>query len=314
MKNLQFPLDLSELGPYLKIDVFEYPSMFDAKDLGKDAALTIKDLVSFLNQSMGIEKQKTTKVTKDEKGKETKETNEVETGIKKRNRRLSLNKKNGYSKQATKINSFGIYIPPNLGFTLTANWELSEVLGVGGAIQTNEKGEWDASAISSAVTSTLSKGAASALGGAGGFVGKIVDEAQMLAGVTLNPKERLLYKGSEPFRLDLTWELLPQNKEEAEVCEEIAEIVRKAVIPKVIKVENFLRPPNIFNLSIAQGGKNVKISSKAKNILKFATNMIARSVAVNFINDNSALFYEDGRPIGYNITLNLESIFKVFED
>jgi hypothetical protein len=121
-------------------------------------------------------------------------------------------------------------------------------------------------------------------------VQKIVGEATSRSGMRkmmIDPGYFQDYKGTEPREFTFTWEFVPNNNQEAESIYNILLKLKKYTLPTSQINGLTLLSPYLFELQIG----NEKI-----NTLMNMTNLVCKSMNINYSVDNSLQMFDDGTP------------------
>ena len=139
------------------------------------------------------------------------------------------------------------------------------------------------------------------------------DILQLSAGTILNPNTELLYGGPSLRTHGYTFKMIPQSSDEAKEVLEIVKIFKQACLPKVngaifgTSGRNFITIPDVCEVTFMQG------NSENKNLPKYKASGIT-SVSVSYITDGNYMSFNDGRPIGVQLTVALTETKLVFRE
>ena len=130
----------------------------------------------------------------------------------------------------------------------------------------------------------------------------------------LNPNTELLYNGTDLRTHGYKFKLVPNSSGEAEDIKQIVQTFKKAALPKRsgsvfgLSARNFIGIPNVCKVEFIKrgGGNNV-------NLPKYKLSAIS-NVDVNYITDGQYIEYEDGFPLGIELTLAFKELKLLFSE
>jgi hypothetical protein len=130
----------------------------------------------------------------------------------------------------------------------------------------------------------------------------------------LNPNTELLYNGTDLRTHGYKFKLVPNSSSEATDIKKIVEIFKKAALPKRqasvfgADARNFIGIPDVCKVEFIKrgGGNNV-------NLPKYKLSAIS-NVDVNYITDGQYIEYEDGFPLGIELTLAFKELKLLFSE
>jgi hypothetical protein len=130
----------------------------------------------------------------------------------------------------------------------------------------------------------------------------------------LNPNTELLYNGTDLRTHGYKFKLVPNSSSEATDIKQIVETFKKAALPKrkssvfTAEARNFIGIPNVCQVQFIKkgGGNNV-------NLPKYKLSAIT-NVDVNYITDGQYIEYEDGFPLGIELTLAFKELKLLFSE
>jgi len=130
----------------------------------------------------------------------------------------------------------------------------------------------------------------------------------------LNPNTELLYNGTDLRTHGYKFKLVPNSSGEATEIKKIVETFKKAALPKReasvfgIDARNFIGIPDVCKVEfIKKGGRN------NVNLPKYKLSAIS-NVDVNYITDGQYIEYEDGFPLGIELTLAFKELKLLFSE
>jgi hypothetical protein len=149
------------------------------------------------------------------------------------------------------------------------------------------------------------------------LIGSNLTTNQLLALGTnsiLNPNTELLYNGTDLRTHGYKFKLVPNSSSEATDIKQIIETFKKAALPKrkssvfSIEARNFIGIPDVCKVQFIKrgGGNNV-------NLPKYKLSAIT-NVDVNYITDGQYIEYEDGFPLGIELTLAFKELKLLFAE
>jgi len=125
-------------------------------------------------------------------------------------------------------------------------------------------------------------------------------------GHVVAPNEILLFHSSEPISISLSFKLLPKNSAEAQQVNEIVAKFKSFNTPK-LKGGMFKIPPLWTITVVTQTGD---ISSR--NLVRYDY-MALNTVSVTYSEgSDSLLYFENGLPVGINLSLEFTCVFPAF--
>jgi hypothetical protein len=130
----------------------------------------------------------------------------------------------------------------------------------------------------------------------------------------LNPNTELLYNGTELRTHGYKFKLVPNSTSEAADIKQIVETFKKAALPKRntnlfgASARNFIGIPEVCKVEFIKkgGGNNL-------NLPKYKLSAIS-NVDVNYITDGQYIEYEDGFPLGIELTLAFKELKLLFSE
>jgi len=126
-------------------------------------------------------------------------------------------------------------------------------------------------------------------------------------GQVMNPNMELLFNGPQLRSFGFTFKLSPRTQKEAETIRDIIYRFKRAMAPKKIEPNLFLKAPNTWRLRyMNQRGKEHVYLNKFKECAMMSS-------AVNYTPDGSYATYSDGSMVSYQLTLNFQEIEPVFD-
>ena len=132
----------------------------------------------------------------------------------------------------------------------------------------------------------------------------------------LNPNTELLYNGTDLRTHGYKFKLVPNSSGEATDIKKIVETFKKAALPKRkssifgIDARNFIGIPDVCKVEfIKRGG----IDNNNVNLPKYKLSAIS-NVDVNYITDGQYIEYEDGFPLGIELTLAFKELKLLFAE
>lgn len=199
----------------------------------------------------------------------------------------SQQQKAGQKRKADKITTeWGCYLPlPN---------ELNE----------NQSHQWDTT--EGLIGSTL--GGLADKGFAGTSINKLMGEVASKNAQRkqlVNPGYFQDYKGTKPREFNFTWDLVPNNKQEADEIYAIIYKLKKYTLPTTFVSGLGLRSPYLFDITIG----NSKI-----NMLINMNNVVCTNMAVSYSADNSLQMMADGTPKHMTLSMGFAERSTVYAD
>lgn len=144
------------------------------------------------------------------------------------------------------------------------------------------------------------------------------DVLQLTSATILNPNTELLYGGFSLRQHGYSFKLIPRSKSEAQNVIDIVKTFKVACLPKskgaIFGTEgnNFLSIPDLVEVSFIRrksgGGTEVN-----PHLPKYKLSGI-QSVNVSYVTEGGYMSYEDGMPIGIQLTIGLIESKLVFGD
>lgn len=130
----------------------------------------------------------------------------------------------------------------------------------------------------------------------------------------LNPNTELLYNGTELRTHGYKFKLVPNSDNEAADIKKIVETFKKSALPKRessvfgLDARNFIGIPDVCKVEFIKrgGGNNL-------NLPKYKLSAIS-NVDVNYITDGQYIEYEDGFPLGIELTLAFKELKLLFSE
>lgn len=138
---------------------------------------------------------------------------------------------------------------------------------------------------------------------------------QLSSGTILNPNTELLYGGNSLRTHSYSFKMIPQSKEEAQSVLDIVKTFREACLPPTkgaifgTKGRNFIGIPDLCQVKFMQGGK----SGENPYLPKYKPSGIT-SVNIGYVTDGNYMSFNDGKPIGIQLTISLTETKLVFRD
>jgi hypothetical protein len=130
----------------------------------------------------------------------------------------------------------------------------------------------------------------------------------------LNPNTELLYGGTDLRTHGYKFKLVPNSDSEARNIKQIVTIFKQAALPKRessvfgLSARNFIGIPDLCKVEFIKrgGGDN-------KNLPKYKLSAIS-NVDVNYITDGQYIEYDDGFPLGIELTLAFKELKLLFSE
>jgi hypothetical protein len=130
----------------------------------------------------------------------------------------------------------------------------------------------------------------------------------------LNPNTELLYSGTDLRTHGYKFKLVPNSDSEARDIKRIVTIFKQAALPKRqssvfgLSARNFIGIPDLCQVEFIKrgGGDN-------KNLPKYKLSAIS-NVDVNYITDGQYIEYDDGFPLGIELTLAFKELKLLFSE
>lgn len=113
-------------------------------------------------------------------------------------------------------------------------------------------------------------------------------------GLTYNPNKQLFFNGVDHRQLNISFDIVPQNKEQSKACATAIKKIRIASSPSYESSSAFFKYPSYFNLRIVVN--NVDVLSYNK----FAIT----SVNTNLSPSGMMSWHNDGTPVAYTLEIN----------
>ena len=139
-----------------------------------------------------------------------------------------------------------------------------------------------------------------------------------ISGAILNPNTELLFQAIDMRNFQLQFQLVPRNKDEAGIINEITQIFKMCTLPsrdpgKVFGGKNdaideaFIGVPNLCRVSFMRGAEEHDVLPRYKMCA-------VTSMDVNYTPDGSYATYPDGQPVAMQLKLNFQETKIVFAD
>ena len=241
-------------------------------------------------------------------------------------------------KSLTKSSGSSIYLPmpPDIGSNYVGQWGGQDINTLSAGILGTVAGA--AGMTSGAAAGDISRALNQPAASAGTFAGVAIEQLFVLAkeglnknpliganlttnqllvlgtNAILNPNTELLYNGTDLRTHGYKFKLVPNSSGEATVIKEIVETFKKAALPKRqasvfgIDARNFIGIPDVCKVEFI--GKNAKDNV---NLPKYKLSAIS-NVDVNYITDGQYIEYEDGFPLGIELTLAFKELKLLFSE
>lgn len=113
-------------------------------------------------------------------------------------------------------------------------------------------------------------------------------------GLTYNPNKQLFFNGVDHRQLNISFDIVPQNKEQSKACATAIKKIRIASSPSYESGGAFFTYPSYFNLCIRVNGVDVLSYNK------FAIT----SINTNLSPSGMMSWHADGTPVAYTLEIN----------
>ena len=126
-------------------------------------------------------------------------------------------------------------------------------------------------------------------------------------GMVMNPNMELLFNGPQLRTFGFTFKLSPRTKDEATKIKDIIYCFKKAMAPRAVGSNLFLKSPNTWRIKYYnQGGNEHEYLNRFKECAMMSS-------SVNYTPDGSYATYSDGSMVSYQLTLNFQELEPVFD-
>jgi hypothetical protein len=140
------------------------------------------------------------------------------------------------------------------------------------------------------------------------------DVLALTSGTILNPNTELLYSGFGLRSHGYSFKMIPQSSGEAQAILDIVKTFREACVPSTANSifgtegKNFINLPKLCEVKFfkAGGGEN-------EYLPKYKVSGIT-SVNISYVTEGSYMSFEDGKPIGIQLTVGFKETKLVFRD
>lgn len=139
-------------------------------------------------------------------------------------------------------------------------------------------------------------------------IGKVVREVAYRVGTrqpTVNPLYWQSYEGSAPREFNFAWDLIPRSEEEGYEMIEILRKLKQYSSPKLALGGTTLLSPYTFDMEISNGPINA--------VMKLS-NMVIKSMDINYVADGGTQFHHNGVPKHITITMSVAELRTVVAD
>lgn len=229
------------------------------------------------------------------------------------------NKRNGTVEQTKgdALWSAVLYIPSNYADAIGSSWgseSLSFNAQAAAEVINNLQGS-EYVAAGGIALSAMGQSAAAALAKAPG--GKQIATAFAYnTGQALVPNQAMILESASHYELSLTWELNPNNQQEAIAIRKLTQLFKSASTPSVgtLGFLAVLKYPPIFDIIVQTADPSVDFSKPARRKGDTAgrrvyKNMILTTYSASYGGSSStAMFYPDGESISTTMQLNFKSL------
>lgn len=142
------------------------------------------------------------------------------------------------------------------------------------------------------------------------------DVLGLVSGYIINPNTELLYQGTSLRKHGYRFKMIAQSEQEAKDILAIANIFKKCAAPKGadqkflgLTNRNFIGIPDVCQITFHQAGK----TGEHLYLPRYKVSAID-SVGVDYITEGQYMTFDDGRPIGINLTLAFTELKLLFAD
>ena len=126
-------------------------------------------------------------------------------------------------------------------------------------------------------------------------------------GMVMNPNMELLFNGPQLRTFGFTFKLSPRTKDEAKKIKDIIYCFKRAMAPRAVGSNLFLKSPNTWRIKYYnQGGTEHAYLNRFKECAMMSS-------SVNYTPDGSYATYSDGSMVSYQLTLNFQELEPVFD-
>lgn len=139
-------------------------------------------------------------------------------------------------------------------------------------------------------------------------IGKVVREVAYRVGTrqpTVNPLYWQNYSGSEPRQFNFAWDLIPRSEDEGYEMIEILRKLKQYSSPKLALGGTTLLSPYTFDMEISNGPINA--------VMKLS-NMVVKSLDINYVADGGTQFHINGVPKHVTVTLSFAELRTIVAD
>ena len=195
------------------------------------------------------------------------------------------------------LGSIYFYLPQSISFSDGLTYDNAELTGITSAL---------AASVNEARTNGLQSGAETAVEAGAGLITNVAassglslaQQAQIAAGVTINPRAAMLFKAPTFRQLAMNFKMIPSNPSESATIESIIHTLRTNSYPVAVAGGASFQYPNVFKIDF------ISLNNGPLRIMPFAQ-AYCTAVTVNF-NPTSPAMMADGSPNEVDLTLSFQ--------